>query len=312
MLKKIISAVALIATTAAPAFADEKVKVLLDWFVNPNHGPIIVAQELGEFKKRGLDVEIVPPADPSMPPRLLAAGQADLALSFQPQLYLLTDKGLPVERVATVIDSPLNTIAALEGGPIKSMKDFKGRKIGYSVSGIEDITIQNMLRHSGVDVSDVQLVNVNFQLVSALLSHRVDGVIGAFRNFETTEIKEKGATPVVFKPEDNGIPKYDELIVISTRDHAHDAKVEKFVQAMSAGTAYIKAHPQEAWKLFIKHHADLDNTLNKTAWDTTVPLFAAEPGKFNKPRYQAYGQYMADNKLIGALKPVDDYGIEVK
>jgi putative hydroxymethylpyrimidine transport system substrate-binding protein len=308
MFKKFCCTAVLLAASVTPALADEHIKVLLDWFVNPNHGPIVVAQEMGAFKKEGLDVEIVPPADPSMPPRLLAAGQADLALSFQPQLYLLADKGLPVERVGTLINSPLNTIAVLQGGPIKTMKDFKGHKIGYSVSGIEDVTIDNMLRHNGIDPNDVEKINVNFQLVSALLSHQVDGVIGAFRNFETTEIKEKGQTPVVFKPEDNGVPPYDELIVLATQKEAHDPKVAKFMAALQIAVAYIQAHPQDAWALFIKHHPDLNNTLNQTAWNTTVPLFDKDPASFDAARYQTFADYMFKNKLIGDVKPISRYG----
>jgi len=74
--------------TTSTAFAADKMTVLLDWFVNPDHGPIIVAQEKGYFKEFDLEVEIIPPADPSAPPRLVAAGRADLAVSYQPQLHL--------------------------------------------------------------------------------------------------------------------------------------------------------------------------------------------------------------------------------
>ena len=71
-----------------PALANDKMTVLLDWFVNPDHGPLIIAQEKGYFADQGLEVEIIAPADPSAPPKLVAAGQADLAISYQPQLHL--------------------------------------------------------------------------------------------------------------------------------------------------------------------------------------------------------------------------------
>ncbi len=95
-------------------------------------------------------------------------------------------------RVGTLIDKPLNTLAALEGKGIKSLKDFKGKKIGYSVSGVETATLTAMLKTAGVSIDDVTLINVNFQLVSALMSGQVDGVVGGFRNFEATEIREVG------------------------------------------------------------------------------------------------------------------------
>ncbi|MCY3672478.1 MAG: ABC transporter substrate-binding protein, partial [Alphaproteobacteria bacterium] len=64
---------------ALPAAAEEKLTVLLDWFINPDHGPLYVAQERGYFADAGLAVEFVPPADPNDPPKIVAAGKADLA-----------------------------------------------------------------------------------------------------------------------------------------------------------------------------------------------------------------------------------------
>ena len=61
---------------ASPASAAEKFTVLLDWFVNPDHGPLFVALERGEFAKRGLEVKFIAPADPNDPPKLVAAGRA--------------------------------------------------------------------------------------------------------------------------------------------------------------------------------------------------------------------------------------------
>jgi putative hydroxymethylpyrimidine transport system substrate-binding protein len=312
MIKKFAFAAALLTLGTATAQADEHIKLLLDWFVNPNHASIFAAEYSGAFKRAGLDVEIVPPADPSVPPRLLAAGQADLALSYQPQLYMLVDKGLPVERVGTIINTPLNTIAAIEGGPIKTMKDFKGHKIGYSVGGLEDVTIRNMLKFNGVDPKDVELVAVNFQVIPALLTRQVDGAIAVFRNFETTELKEKGATPIVFKPEENGVPAYDELIVLANKVHAHDAKIQKFMAALAEGTTYLKAHPDETWNAFAKAYPDLNNDLNKTAWNATLPLIASNPMTFDRARYEAFAQYMKKNDLIDAVKPLEDYGYEPK
>lgn len=59
--------------------AQEKVTVLLDWFVNPDHAPLFVALEKGYFGDHGLDVEIIAPSNPNDPPKLVAAGKGDIA-----------------------------------------------------------------------------------------------------------------------------------------------------------------------------------------------------------------------------------------
>src|SRR3546814_5825193 len=73
----VLSALLVILLQASPAAAADKLTLILDWFVNPDHGPIIVAQEQGYFAEAGLEVEVIAPADPSDPPKLVAAGKAD-------------------------------------------------------------------------------------------------------------------------------------------------------------------------------------------------------------------------------------------
>ena len=131
-MKRIVIAALLSVLLATPAAA-EKLTVMLDWFVNPDHGPLIVALKRGEFSKRGLDVELIAPADPNDPPKLVAAGRGDVAISYQPQLHLQVDAGLPLKRVGTLVATPLSSLVVLADGPVKSIADLKGRKVGFSV-----------------------------------------------------------------------------------------------------------------------------------------------------------------------------------
>lgn len=312
MLKKLALGAAIALMTIQPTYANDKLTVMLDWFLNPDHAPIMVAEQIGAFKEQGLDVDVVPPSDPSLPPRLVAAKQADLAVSYQPELYLYADQGLPLVRVGTLVSSPLNTVLVLGSSNIKTMADFKGKKIGYSTSGIEEATFGTMLKKGGLSLSDVTMVNVNFALVSALMSGQVDGVIGGYRNFEANELREHGANPTVFNIEDNGIPAYDELVILANKDNVGDPRIKKFLVALKKGTEYLLAHPDETWATFAKDHPDLNNELNKTAWKETLPMFAKDPAALDTARYAAYGKFLFDNKLIKADLPVSDYAVEIK
>ena len=75
------------------AFSAEKLTVLLDWFINPDHAALIVAEEIGYFKEADLDVKMIEPADPSLPPKMVAAGKADIAITYQPQLHVQVTQG---------------------------------------------------------------------------------------------------------------------------------------------------------------------------------------------------------------------------
>ena len=48
--------------TANKLAAKDKMTLLLDWFINPDHGPIIIAKEKGYFSDQDLEIEIIAPA----------------------------------------------------------------------------------------------------------------------------------------------------------------------------------------------------------------------------------------------------------
>jgi len=302
--------VALLMAAAAPAQAAQKVRLLLDWFVNPNHAAIFAAKESGAFARQGLDVEMIAPADSASVPLLLAAGKADLAVSYQPQLYTLVDKGVPVIRVGTLIGQPLNTLTTLKSSNIKTLRDFEGKTLGYAIPGFEDVAIQTMLKSAGLDIDKVKLINLNMDAASALLSHKIDGAMTIYRNYELLELRQQGAETLTFKPEEHGVPAYDELIVLANAGTAAtDPRIGKFLHGLNEGVAYLRAHPEAVWQAFIKAYPELNTPLNHQAWQATLPLFASDAGRFDEARYQAFAHYMLDNKLIDQVAPLSRYSL---
>ena len=146
----------------APLGAAEatRLTLVLDWFVNPDHAPVLIAETQGFFKEAGLELEIIAPADPNDPPKLVAAGKAELALTYQPQLHIQASKGLPLVRIGTVVATPLTTLVVLRDGPIKSIADLKGKRIGYSVGGFEEALLTAMLGKHGLTMKDVTLIDI--------------------------------------------------------------------------------------------------------------------------------------------------------
>jgi putative hydroxymethylpyrimidine transport system substrate-binding protein len=302
----------MLALAASPAAAADKLTVILDWFVNPDHAPLIVAKEAGFFKELGLDVELVAPADPNDPPKLVAAGKADLAVSYQPQLHLQVEQELPLKRIATLVATPLSSLVVLKDGPIKSIADLKGRKVGFSVGGFEDAVLGAMLAKHGLGLKDVQLVNVNFSLSPALISGQVDAVIGAYRNFELNQMELEKRPGRAFFVEEEGVPAYDELIVVAHAQKLADPRFKRFVAGMERGVQYLINHPAESWFLFVKNHKELDDELNRRAWADTIPRFALRPAALDRGRYARFAAFLQERGLIKQAKPVADYAVELE
>ncbi|WP_240194794.1 ABC transporter substrate-binding protein [Desulfobulbus rhabdoformis] len=295
-----------------PALAGEKMTVLLDWFVNPDHAPLFVAKEMGYFENKGLDVELIAPSNPNDPPKLVAAGKADIAVSYQHQHQMQVDQGLPLVRIATLVATPLNSLVVLDNGKINSIKDLKGKTIGYSVGGFETALLNAMLATEGLSLDDVKLVNVNFSLSPSLFTGQADAVIGAFRNFELNQMDIEKRPGKAFLVEEYGVPAYDELILVANKKQLGDAKLRKFVDALEEGVQYLVNHPDKSWKLFVSHGREsLDDELNRRAWKDTLPRFALRPGALDQKRYRRFADFLQKQKIVTKVPQLEEWAVEL-
>ncbi len=308
---KLIPLITCVYFVSSPLLAADKMTILLDWFINPDHGPIVVADQLGYFREQSLEIEIIAPADPSDPPKLVAAGQAELAISYQPQLHLQIHEGLPLKRVGTLVATPLNCLLSLADGPIQSPADLAGRKVGFSVGGVEEAVLGSILRHHGLSLDDVELVNVNWSLSPSLMSGQVAAVIGAYRNFELNQMEIEGVEGNCFFVEEEGLPSYDELIYVAHSNNMDKDLISRFLAATEKATQYIVNHPEDSWKIFSGTSVELQDELNAKAWIDTLPRFALRPAAMDEGRYAAFEAFLYEAGLIPSRNAVSKIAIDV-
>jgi len=285
----------------------EKLTIGLDWFINPDHAPLIIAQKRGFFKEVGLEVEMIEPADPNDPPKLVAAGRLDLAISYQPQLHIQVDQGLPVVRVGTLVSVPLNALVVLKNGPIKSISDLKGKKVGFSVGGFEEALLSGMLEKYNLKMTDIELININFSLSPSLIAKKVDGVIGAFRNFELNQMDIVGHPGRAFYPEEHGVPTYEELIYISNIKNRNNPLFNKFFKAVQKATLTMINDPISSWKDFSTYRKGLDDELNKRAFRDTLSRFALRPQAHDMRTYEEFGDFLKEKGIIKKVTKVNTF-----
>ncbi|MDO4642743.1 MAG: ABC transporter substrate-binding protein [Cardiobacteriaceae bacterium] len=308
-MKKLFIALLLLNSSLA-AYAADKISLVLDWFVNPVHSQIIIAQQKGFFAAQGLEVELSEPTDAATGAKLVAAGKADLSMAYQPQLHQYRDEGLPVVRVSTMIATPLNTLMVLKDSGIKTIADLKGKKIGYSVAGFEDTLLHTLLAEGGLKPEEVETVNVNWSISPSLMSKQVDAVIGGYRNFELHEMDLAGHPGMAFFPEEHGVPAYDEMIIIAQKDKAHDPRFRRFNQALEQATLFMINHPEEAWQSFSSYKKELNDEINHLAFKDTLPRLALRPGASNNNRYQQFSEFLAKNDVIKKAEEGEEITVE--
>jgi putative hydroxymethylpyrimidine transport system substrate-binding protein len=286
----------------------EPLGLTLDFYPNPDHAGIYMAQKLGYFEEAGLDVSINAPSDPSAPIKQVAAGQSDLGISYEPELALAHEKGLDVVAIGALVNRPLTSLIWLKKSGIKGVGSLKGKTIATAGIPYQDAFLKTILDRAHLSPSDVKAVNVGFGLLPALIGGSAQAMLGGYSNVEGIDLRERGKDPVITPVDRLGVPTYDELVLVANRKAlaAEPEKFRLFIAALQRGTDAAAKQPKAATKAVLEANHDLDAKLTEAEVKATLPLLAARTG--NQPygymdpaRWRTFVGWMRDNGLISSL-----------
>jgi len=300
-------ALALLVGCVPAAAGTRKVTLLLDWTPNPDHVGLYVAQASGRFTRAGLDVSIRAPSDPTAPLKLVGAARSDLAVSYEQELFFAAAKHLPVIAVAAVVPQPLNSFMSINRS-VKSLRDLKGHSVGITGVPSDYAILDTALRSVGLSRKSVKVVNVGYNLLPSLLAHRVDAVLGVYRNVEGVQLQLRGFKPTIIPVNRGGVPTYDELVLVAnkkrlTRDAGYRSTVNHVVGALLAGTAAARRHPENA-KSVLKKVTGSDDDFLERATPATLRLLVGPRGVgcVDVAAWARFGAWMHRRKLL--KKPI--------
>jgi putative hydroxymethylpyrimidine transport system substrate-binding protein len=292
-------------TTGAAAV--EPVDLVLDYLPNADHAGIYAAIGSGEFKAAKLDVRPRTPSDPSAPLKLLASGKADLAISYEPELLLARARGVDLVSIGALVQKPLTSIVSIGAKAIRRPAQLEGRKVGTAGIPYQDAYLRTIVQQAGGDSGRVKPINVGFNLVPALLTKRVDAVLGMFWNVEGVELQRRRKKPVILRMDQLGVPTYDELVVVA---RAHDVRergplLRRFMRALARGHERLRNDVDSGVDALVRANPDLDRRMQRAQVQATLPVFfpaaAKRPFGYQDPReWQRYAQWMADNDLLAS------------
>jgi putative hydroxymethylpyrimidine transport system substrate-binding protein len=283
----------------------ERFNVILDYFPNADHAGLYAAQAEGDYERAGLDVELKPPPDPSAPLKLLQSGQADIVISYEPELLLARDKGADLVAVGALVQKPLTTLMTLDGS-IKSPADLRGKRVGTAGIPYQSAYLKTILANAGVDPETVTQTDVGFNLVPAMLSRKVDATLGAFWNYEGTDLRRRGRKPTIMRMEKLGVPTYDELIFVARRkdlDQGFSSKLRRFLRATAQGHERLRADPAAGVDALLKIDPGLERGLQTDVVSETLPVFFPEDkshpfGWLEPSEWRDYGDWMYEQQLL--------------
>jgi len=284
----------------------QEFELALDFYVNPDHAGIYTALDAGYFEQAGLDVTPRVPSDPSAPIKLVATGRADLAVSYEPEVLIARDQGLPVVAVAALFDRPLTSLISLPDAGIEDVDDLRGKTIATAGIPYQAAFLDAILDEERIDPDEVEQVEVGLGLLPAVLSGEADAMLGGFSNIEGVDLTERGRDPRVVPVDELGIPDYDELVLVANSDVVEDdpEAIRLFVAALERGTAAAADDPDAATDRILEAGQGLDPALTAAEVEATLPLLEGDGGRrpygFMDPReWAAFAGFLADQGVVG-------------
>jgi putative hydroxymethylpyrimidine transport system substrate-binding protein len=286
----------------------EKLTLDLDFYPNPDHAGIYMAQEEGFFTEAGLEVAIDSPSDPAAPLKDVAAGRADLAITYEPEVMLAHEQGLDVVAVAALVNQPLTSLIWLKESGVKGVADLKGKTVSYAGISYQEAFLKTILARAQVPASSVKTANVGFGLLPSLISGSAQAMLGGYSNVEGIDLRERGKEPVITPVDQLGVPTYDELVFVARRSTLEESgqKIRLFISALRRGTEAAVKSPKAASEAIIAANPSLEPKLAEAQIAATLPLLGArtagQPYGYMDPKeWEAFGAWMRDEELISTV-----------
>lgn len=284
------------------------VSLALDWYPNSNHTGIFYAKDKGYFSDKNLEVEVYTPSDPTTILQTVAAGRDQFGISYQPDLLLARNEGVPVVAVSSIVRTPLNSIMTLKKSGISDPAKLKGKTIGYPGIPLNVGILQSILEGQGLTMNDINLVDVGFDLVPALMSSRVDAIIGAFWSHESILIELEGEEVNILKFQDWGIPAYHELVLVTSEEYLKNNKdvVNDFVKAFEKGFASSIKENEESMESLISAFPEVNIELERQGIKLLTPLWNESLNSKDMNSWNKFGEWMKEKGLISSELEIKD------
>ncbi|MCF8534361.1 MAG: ABC transporter substrate-binding protein [Reyranella sp.] len=253
----IVGALAAPALSQARAQPREKVELLIDWKPSPTYAGFYLAQQIGAFERRGLDVTITVGHGASVSAAEIGRGGSPwIGSSSGAATAIARSKGAAMKSLAVYYRDTPTVIYSLAGnGPATAIlrpQDLLGRRIGLVPGSITVEEYRALLAANGLDRSRIAEVEVGWD-ARALLDGKVDALID-YKEITPAELGAQGHQLAILRLADFGVDCYSLNLIVSDAAWAHPARratARRIAEALAEGYGAVQAHPAEAARSFI-------------------------------------------------------------
>jgi len=284
------------------------IRLGLEWFVNPDHLPLIVAKQHGIFDEFNLDVKLVEPADHWEAEEEILAGRLDVAVTEPLHLAQDAARGKPVLGFSRFLHTDGGVMFDKSKSGIERPRDMCGKTISYpgSPGPGGPAIVQTMVKADGkmdCDIESYGKYNGGFYHTDAIQSGKADLATLIFWNFEIPEAKALGMNDVdFFSLKEWGVPDFCQLVLMTTPQRFDELKVvfRRLVLAMRRATGLIHQQPDLARKYFKEFVGDKDEDSQEVMEATMTATLPAFPNdnSMSSDYYDRLMDWLVDTEQV--------------
>lgn len=244
---------ATLSLVAASSFAAGPTNMKIATVVWIGYGPFYVAEAMDMYKKYNLKVNLQVFTDPALIPPAIASGAVDGGMLTYDQVVGQVAAGKAM-KVVMPIDYSNGGDAIVADASINSVKDFKGKKVGYNPLSPSDFLLSYSLKINGMGEKDITPVSMTPEAVPAAMASG-QMPVGVTYEPSLSQILSQGGGKkfkVVFSSKDAPGLIADVLVFDEKVIKAKPAEITGIMKAYLDGMAYMKSKPDEAAKIIGK------------------------------------------------------------
>jgi putative hydroxymethylpyrimidine transport system substrate-binding protein len=302
--------------TSEPDSDLREINVVLDWYPNALHAFLYTAIERGYFAEEGLKVNIQFPSNANDALSLVAAGKAEIGMYYPHDIIqAVAEQDIHVKSIGAVVQSPLCVILALSDQNIHTPADLVGKTVGYGGTALSEAFVRTMMESVGADTSNLEMVDVGFDLMSSMTTGNVDATIGCLVNHEVPQLEEEGFEVDYFMATGYGIPNYYEEVFLASDDMIENEPdvLRGFLRAAAKGFADFKSDPAACLQILLDNQNEenfpLTPSVEEQSVATLLPLMETADAAFlsqDEANWQENIDWMLTSGLISHPISVSD------
>ncbi|RDJ26810.1 sulfonate ABC transporter substrate-binding protein [Bosea caraganae] len=259
------------ATLTAPAGAQDKASLRLNWQLLGFHAPFYYGVEKGYYKDAGIELSVSEGRGGAATAQAVGAGSDAFGLVDAGTVIVSAAKGIPIKSVMSLMNSGVFAVVARKESGITKAKDLEGKTIAVTAGDALTQLFPAVVTFNKLDESKIKFVNVDAaSKVIAVLEKRADATLGSI-DAQSFVMEAKGVPASVLSYDDLGVKLVGFSIVVNDQTAASKPDlVKRFVKATRKSFEEALKNPDAAVAAAVKVKPELDPKVVRQQMDVSL------------------------------------------